>query len=231
MDAQFRIAKLVDRIKLLNSLQLGEVERFVASLTGQTATQALIDSATELLEKDWPHAPIHRLTGKGTFIVTAGTLNKQHFFRTSERLDFLEAELLKKAQQYQWQIEAWAVFSNHYHFVAHAMDDAKTLKQLIAHLHADTARVINREDNAMERAVWFNFWETELTFEKSYLSRLKYVHQNAVKHGLVSIANQYRWCSAGWFERTASPAQIRTIYSFKTDKVKVVDDFDVLPVE
>ncbi len=231
MDADFRIAKLFKRVKQLNSLQLGEVERLVASLAGQTSTQRLRDATAELPSKDWPHAPIHRLTGQGTFIVTAGTYNKQHFFRTTERLDFLMSELLKKAQQYQWQVEAWAVFSNHYHFVAHAMNDAKTLKPFLTHLHADTAREINRLDNASERAVWFNFWDTALTFEKSYLTRLKYVHQNAVKHGLVAIANQYRWCSAAWFERTASPSQIKTIYSFKTDKVNVGDDFDVLRVE
>ena len=51
------------------------------------------------------------------------------------------------------------------------------------------------------------------------------MHQNAVKHGLVRVANQYPWCSAAWFERVASPAQVKTIYSFKTDQVKVEDDF------
>ena len=45
-------------------------------------------------------------------------------------------------------------------------------------------------------------------------------------HGLVRVANQYRWCSAAWFERTATPAQVRTIYGFKTDQVNVLDDFD-----
>ena len=72
-----------------------------------------------------------------------------------------------------------------------------------------------------------NFWETRLTYEKSYLARLNYVHQNPVKHKLVLIANQYPWCSAGWFERTARPAQVKTIYGFKTDKQKVLDDYDV----
>ena len=65
-----------------------------------------------------------------------------------------------------------------------------------------------------------------MTFEKSYLARLNYVHQNPVKHGLVPVATQYRWCSASWFERTAAPAQVRTVYRFKTDKVRVLDDFD-----
>jgi len=63
-------------------------------------------------------------------------------------------------------------------------------------------------------------------YEKSYLARLNYVHQNAVKHGLVSVANQYPWCSAAWFERTATRAQVRTIYSFKTDRVTVQDEFE-----
>jgi putative transposase len=57
------------------------------------------------------------------------------------------------------------------------------------------------------------------------LARLNYVHQNPLKHGLVPIANQYRWCSTAWFERTATPAQVKTIYSFKTDEVNVRDDF------
>ena len=75
------------------------------------------------------------------------------------------------------------------------------------------------------RTVWHNFREARLTYQYSYLARLNYVHQNAVKHGLVQVANQYPWCSAAWFERLASPAQVKTIYSFKTDQVKVEDDF------
>ncbi|MFU8781252.1 MAG: hypothetical protein ACNA71_09555, partial [Kiritimatiellia bacterium] len=69
--------------------------------------------------------------------------------------------------------------------------------------------------------------ETRLTYEKSYLARLNYCHQNAVKHGVVRVANQYPWCSAAWFERTAQPAQVKTIYAFPTDGVNAADDYDV----
>jgi len=41
----------------------------------------------------------------------------------------------------------------------------------------------------------------------------------------VPVAHQHPWCSAVWFERTASPAQVRTIYRFKVEQVKVEDDF------
>ena len=109
------------------------------------------------------------------------------------------------------------------------MEDAKTLTLFLTHLHADTARVVNERDEMSKRQVWYNFWETQLTFESSYMARLNYVHQNAVKHRLVPVANQYKWCSAAWFERTATPTQVRTIYSFKTDRIRVVD-FDVFGV-
>ena len=59
----------------------------------------------------------------------------------------------------------------------------------------------------------------------TYVARLNYVHQNPVKHGLVPVANQYPWCSARWFERMASAAQVRSIYRFKVDQVKVLDEF------
>jgi putative transposase len=72
----------------------------------------------------------------------------------------------------------------------------------------------------------FNFRETRLTYQKSYLARINYVHQNPVKHGLVAVANQYPWCSARWFERSASPAIIKSIYRFKTDQLQIDDEFE-----
>jgi len=49
--------------------------------------------------------------------------------------------------------------------------------------------------NVLSPAVWLwhNFWDTRLTYQKSYLARSEYVHQNAVKHGPAPVANQYRW--------------------------------------
>jgi putative transposase len=54
---------------------------------------------------------------------------------------------------------------------------------------------------------------------------LNYVHQNAVKHGLVTLANQYPWCSAPWFESNARCGFVKSVYSFKTNHINVPDDF------
>ena len=180
----------------------------------------------------WPHAPRHRLSDSGTYFLTASTYQKHHYFRGADRLQVLHRGLLTVARDFGWQLEAWSVFSNHYHFVAHSPVDengAASLPKMLGQLHEKTAKWVNRLDGAKGREVWYNFWETLLTYEKSYLARLNYVHQNAVKHGLVKVANEYPWCSAAWFERTARPAQVKTIYGFKTNLLKVNDAYDVDP--
>ena len=176
----------------------------------------------------WPHSPPHRLGREGTYFVTAGTYQKAHFFRTRARLQLLHDALLSHASDHGWQLEAWAVFSDHYHFVARPAREGLAKEDLgimIARLHKTTASALNARDGMPGRKIWHSFRETPLTFEKSWLARLNYTHQNAVKHGLVARAADYEWCSAGWFERTATGAWRETVYSFRTDQVKVDDEF------
>ena len=158
-------------------------------------------------------------------MVTAATYLKQPLFHDESTLRMLHDTLLTIADKHSWRLEAWAVFPNHYHFIAVAPADADTLTHFIRELHSRTAIALNRHDVMPRRKVWHNFWDTQLTHEASYLARLNYVHQNPVKHGLVANAADYPWCSAAWFETTATPAQVKTIYSFKTDHVSVQDDF------
>jgi len=180
----------------------------------------------------WPHAPTHQLSVRGTYFLTASTYLKAHHFRGKERLRVLHRGLLTVARDFDWQLEAWAVFSNHYHFVGHSPPDApgaSNLSDMLSVLHVKTSGWINKLDKTPGRQVWFNFRETRLTYQKSYLARLNYVHQNPVKHGLVPVANQYPWCSAAWFEREASVAMVKSIYRFKVDRIQVSDDFDPAP--
>src|SRR5437867_3071080 len=111
-----------------------------------------------LSPKDWPHAPVHRMDSRGIYMVTAATLHKEHLFSGKEKLTLLENGLLSLAKQYSWQLQAWAVFSNHYHFVARNNDESAVLRKFLKHLHTDTARELNRMDSRIGRTVWFNFW-------------------------------------------------------------------------
>jgi hypothetical protein len=93
---------------------------------------------------DWPHALTHRLDSAGAYMVTAATYRKEPLFRSAKRLTLLCEQLLELAPQHGWKLEAWAVFPNHYHFVAMSEEKAETLPRLIGRLHTVTAKDINR---------------------------------------------------------------------------------------
>lgn len=180
--------------------------------------------------RNWPHSPAHYLREAGTYIVTGGTYNHVNVFRGCERLTKLTNHILELAERYAWSLQAWAVFPNHYHLVGRS-EAPESMRSFLRHLHSITAIEANKLDQTPGRQVWFEFWETRITFLRSYLSRLNYVHQNAVRHGLVRVASQYAWCSAGWFERKAAHSFYQTICSFPTDKLEVPDNFEVPGIE
>jgi putative transposase len=157
-------------------------------------------------------------------MVTAGTYGKVRHFSDSERLNVLTSKLMEYANRYDWRLQAWAVMSNHYHFIGFPSDPAN-LKDFISSLHTETARYVNDLDRTTNRKVWYQYWDSRITYQKSYYARLKYVHGNPVHHGIVPVAENYDWCSAGWFKMNAEPSFRKTVESFKTDTLKVFDDF------
>ncbi len=174
---------------------------------------------------DWPHAPVHRLSEARAYMVTAGTYRKEHFLLGPECLTLVWDTLFACANEFGWRLQAWAVMSNHYHFVAVSPANAGSLRRLIGKLHMTTAKALNEMDGTRGRKIWHQYWDSRITYQPSYLARLQYVHHNPVHHGVVPNADNYEWCSAAWFARTAEPAFVRTVASFKTDRLNVRDDF------
>jgi putative transposase len=189
-----------------------------------------LNSSPPINLRNWPHSPAHRFQQAGTYIVTAATYKHVPVFRDAERLTSLTNRILELAERYGWLSQAWAVFPNHYHLIC-SSQTSNSLRSFLRHLHSITAIEINKLEQTPGRQIWFEFWETRITFPRSYLSRLNYVHQNAVRHGLVRVPAEYPWCSAGWFERTAKRSFYQTVSSFKTDSLNVPDDFEVSSIE
>jgi putative transposase len=175
---------------------------------------------------DWPHAPVHRLDQAGMYIVTAGTYQKQMFFKGDDRLSYLTNALLHQAQNHGLRLQAWAVFPNHYHLIVQT-ERATALVAFTRYVHAVTAKHVNRLDATPGRKVWHQYWDTKITFQRSFLVRLHYVHTNAVRHGIVASPELYPWCSAGWFAKTASRSFFKTVMNLPSDQVAVQDDYEL----
>ncbi len=171
----------------------------------------------------WPHGPLHLFVPNSLYIVTASTLYKQHIFDTPPKLALLQNTLFEVTLAYGWQLQAWALFANHYHFIARAPEDGTSLKRLIQRLHSQSARLVNEMDNMAGRRVWFQYWDTCLAYERSYYARLNYVHNNPVKHRLVAVAEQYPFCSAAWFKTHALDSFRKKVEAMPYDKVNGQD--------
>jgi putative transposase len=155
---------------------------------------------------NWPHAPLHKLDAGNAVIVTAATFQKLHHLNEPARLDrFLEL-LFDYAAGCGWSLQAWAILANHYHFVAQALRKHAPLGQMLGGFYAQSSRELNLLDGTPARKTWFQYWDTDLTYQRSYLTRLNYVQQNPVHHGLVTSAEDYRWCSATWMGKQAEKA-------------------------
>ena len=133
---------------------------------------------------EWAHSPSHLFKPNAFYFVTAGTYGRQKYFDTPEKRDFLLHSLFEEARLREWRFEAWVVFSNHYHFVAMAPDDARTLRPMLLALHSKTAIWLNKLDNKAGRRVWHQYRDTCLTHERSYLARLNYVCRTRSSTGL-----------------------------------------------
>jgi putative transposase len=174
---------------------------------------------------DWPHSPPHRLTERGAYMVTAGTHGKAHFMNTNAKLDAFQDTFFSCIEEAGWRLHAWSILSNHYHFIASSPSDPRSLRRMISKLHTLSARELNKRDMQTGRRVWFQYFDSHLTFHNSYLARLKYVHNNPAHHGVVGSAAGYPWCSARWFNSSARPSFRKTVEGFSADRLSVEDEF------
>ncbi|MCX5858606.1 MAG: transposase [Proteobacteria bacterium] len=173
----------------------------------------------------YPHNPPHLFLANASYMVTAGAFQKEHYFQSPDIRKLICQILFDMSERFEWQLEAWAVLANHYHFIARAPKDAGTLVGFIKALHSKTAIEMRKRSGITGKIIWQNYWDTCLTYEKSYLSRLSYVHFNPVKHGLVEKAENYPFCSAKWFMEGSPNEWREKILKAPCDRIKVDDDF------
>ena len=179
----------------------------------------------EDIYKVYLHTPPHYFVPNAMYMVTGSIVHKQHLLFKSEYKDFFLKTLFEKANSFGWNLEAWAVLNNHYHLISQSPEDSSTLPKFIQQVHSITAIQFNRWDNTPGRQVWQNYWDTCITYEKSYLARLRYVHENPVKHGLVDNAMNYPYCSYRWLIERGDEDLKELVLNQPIDKANVFDDF------
>ncbi len=176
--------------------------------------------------KLYAHNPPHLFRPGAAYMITAGTYQKLPHIQGEARKRLWFESLIFVIGKEQWELAAWVVLDNHYHLLIHAPEaGSERLPQLIRSLHTYTARRWNDENDAPGRRVWWNYWDTCLTYEGSYYARLNYIHWNPVKHGLAAKPEDYVFSSYRAFlsEQEVEIHRLEKTYPF--DQIQMPDAF------
>lgn len=143
--------------------------------------------------KTYRHTPAHFFKPHSIYMITGSVYQKRKLF-AGEKPKLRWYESLKKGcEEYGWQILAWVILDDHYHIMLETPGEAETLSSLIRDMHKFTALWAKQNlpiVKGLER-IWYNYWDTCITYERSFLARLNYIHHNPVKHGYVEDASAY----------------------------------------
>ena len=110
--------------------------------------------------------------------------------------------------------------------MTNAPDNAETLSQVINNFHKFSALWIKKHCLIGEnpKHIFYNYWDTCITYEGSYFARINYLWFNAVKHGYVEDATQWKFGS--FYERTKKWKNVkRIVEQYPFDNLKIDDDF------
>jgi len=176
--------------------------------------------------KTYRNNPPHWFRPKAKYFITGSTYQRKRHLCSDEAKQATLGTLFKSFTHYGWAIEDWVILDNHYHILAEAPEQAVTLSQAVNAFHKFSALWLKRHLGTLHdgRRIWYNYYDTCITYERSYFARVNYIWFNPVKHGYVLDPEDWKFGS--YYFRNLKGEPLETIVmSFPWNKVKIDDDF------
>jgi putative transposase len=177
--------------------------------------------------KTYKHNPPHLFRPNSKYFITGAIYQKRTLLQSDEAKRKLIRSLKQGFNSNGWKIEDWVALNNHYHLMADSPDNLKSLPGIMRDIHKFTAMWIrkNIQDAAGVEKIWWNYWDTCITYERSYLTRLNYIWYNPQKHGVIENAEEWAFGSLYHRIREEDLYVNKLRYRYPFDSVKVYDDF------
>lgn len=119
--------------------------------------------------------------------------NKEDIFKEDEYKKFFLKQLKKLNTRFDFNILAYAIMSNHYHFLIKTGDTP--ISDIIFNLNNIYAKYYN-EKLSRSGHVFESRFNSKVVLEDAYLiCLLRYIHRNPVRANIVKNVHEYRWTS------------------------------------
>ncbi|MDP8221523.1 MAG: transposase [Candidatus Stygibacter frigidus] len=145
--------------------------------------------------KFYQHNPPHLYCEGGKYFITGATYKHNRCFADDHTKEQLLNSIKKGFFDKGWILEDWVIMDDHYHLMVDSKENNEFLKTIMNSIHRFTATWLNKRDKLQGRKVWYNYWDSLITYESSYYARLNYLWYNPVKHGYCNYAENYKFGS------------------------------------
>lgn len=134
--------------------------------------------------------------------ITCSCYQRQPLLATALRRDLFLTILEEVRKRYQFVILGYVVMPEHFHLLItepqHGTPSTvmQVLKQRFARqLHRKTSNAARDDASAVGRVWQERFYDFNVWSEKKEVEKLRYIHRNPVKRGLVAEPDQWAWSS------------------------------------
>jgi putative transposase len=125
---------------------------------------------------------------------TRGNNKRPIYIDERDRVGFLELFALLQ-QKYEWRVYAWALMTNHYHFVLQVPTGA--LSAGMCELNGRYARWSNRRHGRCDHVFGERFTSNEIRSDEYLVEACRYVVLNPVRAGVCRRPDEWKWSSYG----------------------------------
>jgi len=177
--------------------------------------------------KTYKHNPPHLFRSEAKYFITASTYLRKSFLKLDSAKERLLYSIQRGFSENGWLLEDWVVLNNHYHLMADAQNNALNLSRIMRDIHKFTALWMKKNITGLDKEahIWYNYWDTCITYEKSYFARLNYIWHNPTKHGYVEDAADWKFGSYYLRMKNEKGLLVEIGKKYPCDKVKVKDNF------
>ncbi|MCL5410552.1 MAG: transposase [Patescibacteria group bacterium] len=127
--------------------------------------------------------PIHIKQDNSFYFITVRTVRGQWFLQPEKYKKILFNTIKEKTSKFSSSLIAYVILQNHYHLIL-KVTKSQELSKIIREINGASARAINKIDYAIDRKIWWNYYDHVIRDDKDFFKHLNYIHQNPIKHGL-----------------------------------------------
>jgi putative transposase len=142
--------------------------------------------------------PANRSEKGLTFFVTTGIMDKIRVFDKPESAKLVLETLQFFRKRNEIELYGYVVMPEHVHFMV-KLTGNETISNIVKRMKTFASRQLG-PDVQWEKG----FWSEVIEGREFGLQKLKYIHENPVRKGLVAQAEDYEWSSAKEYAKNES---------------------------